>query len=183
MVFRGFIRWLKDDGATAAVEAGFLFPFLLLVLCGTIDTGLSLVTNQKVTNATQTVSDLLTREIQVTPGDIDDAIIAGRMAMMPYPTDSYGVDIASVKFIGATKVPTVQWRRTFNMVANTEITDRTEGLGAQNEGVLAVTVRYVFTPVFTSYFGAPIVMKIESFARGRKVATGYIPCSTGGSSC
>ena len=182
-MFRGFLKWLKDDGATAAVKAGFLFPFLMLVLCGTIDTGLALVTNQKVTNASQTVSDLLTREIQATPADIDDAITAGRMAMMPYPTTSYGVDIASVKFIGTTKVPTIQWRRTFNMVANSEIADRTEGLGAQNEGVLAVTVRYVFTPIFTSYFGAPIVMTIESFARGRKVATGYIPCSTGGSSC
>lgn len=182
-MLRGFKKWLKDDGATAAIEAGFLFPMLMLVLCGTIDTGLGLVTNQKVTNATQTVSDLLTREIQVTPADIDDAIVAGRMAMMPYQTASYGVDIASIKFIGTTKVPTVQWRRTNNMTANTEILDRTVGLGAQNEGVLAVTVRYVFTPIFTSYFGDPIVMKIESFARGRKVATGYIPCSTGGSSC
>ena len=179
----GFVKWLKDDGATAAVEAGFMFPLLMLILCGTIDTGLGLVTNQKVTNATQTVSDLLTREVQVTPADIDDAIVAGRMAMMPYQTASYGVDIASIKFIGTTKVPTVQWRRTNNMTANSEILDKTVGLGAQNEGVLAVTVRYVFTPVFTSYFGAPIVMKIESFARGRKVATGYIPCSTGGSSC
>ncbi|MCC7037306.1 MAG: pilus assembly protein [Alphaproteobacteria bacterium] len=182
-MMRGFVKWMRDDGATAAVEAGFMFPLLLLILCGTIDTGIGLVTNQKVTNATQTVSDLLTREVEAKPADIDDAIVAGRMAMMPYPTDSYGVDIASVKFIGTTKVPTVQWRRTFNMTANTEILPRTEGLGAQNEGVLAVTVRYVFTPIFTSYFAGPIVMKIESFARGRKVATGYIPCSTGGTTC
>lgn len=182
-MLRSFVKWVKDDCATAAVEAGFLFPLLMLVLCGTIDTGLGLVTNQKVTNATQTVSDLLTREVQATPAEINDAIIAGRMAMMPYETDSYGVDIASIKFIGTTKVPTLQWRRTVNMAANTEILARTEGLGAQNEGVLAVTVRYVFTPIFTSYFSGPIVMKIESFARGRKVATGYIPCSTGGSTC
>lgn len=64
------------------------------------------------------------------------------------PGGSYGVDIASVKFIGTTKVPTVRWRRTFNMTANTEILPRTEGLGAQNEGVLAVTVRYVFHAAF-----------------------------------
>lgn len=182
-MLRGFVKWMRDDGATAAVEAGFLFPLLLAILCGTIDIGIGLVTNQKVTNATQTVSDLLTREIEAKPADIDDAIVAGRMAMMPYPTDSYGVDIASIKFIGTTKVPTVQWRRTFNMIANTEILDRTAGLGAQNEGVLAVTVHYIFTPIFTSYLGDPIVMKIESFARGRKVPTGYIPCSTGGSTC
>ncbi|HYD17140.1 MAG TPA: TadE/TadG family type IV pilus assembly protein [Patescibacteria group bacterium] len=182
-MFRSFRKWLINDEATAAVEAGFMFPLLMLVLCGTIDIGVALVINQKVSNATQTVSDLLTREIQVTPSDVSDAIIGGRMALMPYPNAPYGVDIASIKFIGTTKVPTVQWRRTENMSPNLDVTTRTAGLGDQNEGVLAVTVRYVFTPLFTSYFTNPIVMNLESFARGRKAATGYIPCSTGGSVC
>ena len=78
-----FRKWRKDESATAAVEAGFLFPLLMVILCGTIDTGVGLITNMKVTNATQTVSDLLTRDVQVTPGMINDAIIAAQMALMP----------------------------------------------------------------------------------------------------
>lgn len=180
-MIRTFKRWLGDDDATAAVEAGFLFPLLLVILCGTVDTGVGLITNMKVTNATQTVSDLLTRDVQVTPSMIDDAIVAGRMALMPYGTTSYGVDIVGIQFLGVDEVPTVVWRRTQNMAPNTEVLTKAEGLGDQNEGIIAVTVRYEYHPLFTHYFAGTYTMEEEAYARGRK--GGFISCSTGGSSC
>ena len=180
---RTFKKWLKDDGATAAIEAGFLFPLLMLILCGTVDTGLALVMNQKTTNASHTVCDLLSRGASVSATDVSDAIIAGRLALMPYSTTTYGVDIASIKFIGVAKVPTVQWRRTENMSSNPALDDNATGLGFQNEGVVAVTVQYTYTPLFTSYFAGPMVMSVESFARSRKSTNGYVTCSTGGATC
>ena len=102
---------------------------------------------------------------------------------MPYSTTSYGVDIASIKFIGVTKVPTVQWRCTQNMSTDPNLVANATGLGFQDEGVMAVTVQYTFTPLFTSYFAGPIVMKLQSFARSRKSSNGFVTCSTGGTTC
>lgn len=176
-----FRKWVRDEGATAAIEAGFLFPLLMVILCGTIDTGVGLITNMKVTNATQTVSDLLTRDVQVTPGMINDAIIAGEMALMPYSTTSYGVDIVGIQYVGLSETPTVRWRRTQNMAPNVDVLAKSEDLGDQNEGIIAVTVRYEYHPLFTSYFAGTYVMVEESYARPRK--GGFIGCSTGSSSC
>lgn len=163
-----FKFWCKDDGATAAIEAGLLFPILVALLCGTMDTGFGLITSQKVINATQMVSDLMTRGTQVTTTDIDDAIVAGQMAIAPYDTTTYGIDIVGIQFVGATLVPTERWRRTQNMSANTTVLAKSAGMGAQDEGVVAVTVQYTYTPMFSGYFTGPMIMKEESYARGRK---------------
>lgn len=178
-----FKKWLKDDGATAAIEAGFLFPLLMLILCGTVDTGMGLVMNQKVINASQTVSDLLARGSSVSNTDVNDAIIAGELALQPYATTTYGVDIVSIKFEGVPKTPTVQWRRTQGMTANPDILTKSVGLGLQDEGVLGVTVTYTFNPLFTSYFQGPIYMKVVSFGRSRKSSSGLVTCTTGGATC
>ena len=105
-MLRRIKKFFSDDGAAVAVEAALLMPVLASILCGSIDIGIGLVTSQKVINATQTVSDLLTRTSSVTTNDINDAIIAGQLSLMPYDLTTFGVDIAGVKFIGVTKVPT-----------------------------------------------------------------------------
>lgn len=180
---RGFSDWLKDDGATAAVEAAFMFPLLMLILCGTVDTGLGVVMNQKLTNSTHTVCDLLSRGTSVSRTEVDDAIIAGQLALKPYSTASLGFDIAAIKFLTVSKTPTVQWRRTTNMSADNTLVTNSNGLGAQNEGVLAVTGVYNYHPMFTSYFQETVSMKVQAFGRSRKSSDGFITCSTGGSTC
>lgn len=163
-----FAQYFRDESAVAAIEAGLLFPLLVTMLIATIDVGAMLVTNQKVVNATQTISDLMTRSTSVTQADINDAIIAGQLALMPYATTSYGTDIVGIQFVGTTLTPTARWRNTVNMTANTAVLTNSKGMGDQDEGVVAVTVKYVFTPMFTSVVTGPITMQEESYARGRK---------------
>jgi Flp pilus assembly protein TadG len=158
----------REDGANAAIEAGFLFPVMVAILCGMIDMGVALITNLKVTTATQIVSDLLARDRTVNDAQIDDAINAGRLALFPYDTTSYGVDIAGIQYVGSGLVPTVRWRETRNMNENPGVLERSAGLGLQNEGVIAVTVRYFFTPYFTGFMMSDIEMQEEAYVRGRK---------------
>lgn len=160
-------QWLRDDSATAAVEAAFLFPVLVTILCGTIDVGIGLVVNQKVINASQMVADLLAREEDISDGEMDDAVVAGRMAIQPYSTASYGVDVAGIRFLTVNKTPTVQWRDTVNMEPNTDVTDGSAGLGLENEGVIAVTVRYFYEPYFGSFIIGNIQMEEVAYVRGR----------------
>ncbi len=165
---RRFVKFLKQDKANAAIEAGFLFPVMVGIMCGMVDMGTALVTNQKVTTACQIVADLLARDRSVTEAQIQDAVVAGRLALMPYNTASYGVDIAGVQFVGSTLEPTVRWRETQNMSENANVLTRSEGLGLQNEGVVAVTVEYLFRPYFSGFMINDIQMHEEAYVRGRK---------------
>lgn len=160
--------YLREEGANAAIEAGFLFPVLVSILCGTIDIGIGLVTNMKVTNACQIVADLVSRDADVTQVEIDDAVVAGRMAILPYSAASYGVDIVGIQYVGATLTPTVRWRDTVNMEPNLEVLERSEGLGLQDEGVIAVSVRYTYQPYFSEFLLSTINMEEEAYVRGRK---------------
>ena len=163
-----FRKWRKDEKAVAAIEAGLLFPLMVTILCGTIDTGIAVVTNQKVVNSAQVVGDLLAREEDVSDGELADAIVAGRMALQPYPTTSLGTDVAGVQFLTEDVTPTVQWRDTFNMDPNDAILDGSEGLGRENEGIIAVTVRYFYQPYFASIFVDGIQMEEIAYVRGRR---------------
>ncbi len=158
----------QDESGSPAIEAGLLFPVMLTMLCGMMDVGIGIIVNMKVTNAAQVVSDLVSRESTVSDTTINDAIIAGKLAIMPYDTTSYGIDIAGIQYIGTGLTPTVQWRRTQNMEANGAVVSHSQGLGAQNEGVIAVTVTYKYTPYFSASFLNPIEMSEESYVRGRK---------------
>ncbi len=163
-----FKKWLLDDTAVAAIEAGFLFPVLVIILCGIVDTGIGLITNQKVITASQTISDLLTRQETVSDADISDAIVAGQLSLQPYDTTTMGADIVGIEFIGTSLTPTVTWRETFNMTANDSVLTGAEGLGLENEGLVAVTVRYTYTPYFSGLLAGDIQMEEVSYARGRR---------------
>lgn len=167
-MLRGVKKFLVGEDANAAIEAGFLFPVMVAILCGMIDMGVALVTNLKVTTATQIVSDLLARDKSVNDAQIDDAVNAGRLALFPYDTTSYGVDIVGIQYVGSGLVPTVRWRETRNMTENDDVLERSEGLGLQNEGVIAVTVEYFFQPYFSGFMLNDIQMHEEAYVRGRK---------------
>lgn len=160
-------QWWRGDEANAAIEAGFLFPILVSLLLGMVDTGILLLTNQKVINSCHMIADLLAREQDITNAEFNDAVVAGELAIAPYSTTSMGYDVAGVQFIGVQKTPTVQWRDTFNMTANSEIIVGAANLGDQDEGVLAVTVVYTYQPLFTSIFTGDIYLEEISYARGR----------------
>lgn len=161
-------KWGRDENAVAAIEAGLLFPVMVIILCGMVDTGVGLITNQKVINASQIVSDLLTRQETVSDADISDSIVAGQMALQPYSTVSMGVDVIGIQFIGTLLTPTEIWRETRNMAPNDEALTGAAGLGLENEGLVAVTVRYTYTPYFSAFVAGDIQMEEVAYARGRR---------------
>lgn len=163
--FRFFAR---GDGGVAAIEAGFLFPLMMTVLCGMIDVGAALVANLKVTNACQIIGDLLAREGTTNDAQIEDAVVAGRLALSPMKAESYGVDIVGIRFLGSGLTPTVIWRETVNMEEDDGIVERSAGLGREDEGIVAVAVTYTFRPFFAGYVMGNIEMREEAFTRGRK---------------
>ncbi len=172
-MMRSLQKWLKGDDAAIAVEVGLLMPVMLLMIMIVVDVGNGILTNEKVLTATQTVADLLAREDSVSTVILDDAVEAGKLAMMPYATGTFGVDVAGIQFNGGPTKPVQIWRDTVNMTANPNIVANATGLGDDKDGVLGVTVQYTFKPVFSGVFTGPLVMQEVSYARGRSGA--FIP--------
>lgn len=167
-MLRRLKTWIRKDDASAGIEAGLMFPVMMAVLLGVVDIGMGLTVNQKVINAAHMISDLLTREDDITDAELAEAVTGGRLVLMPYNDESFGYDVAGVKFIGKNKVPTVQWRDTFNMAPNAAILTESQGLGEENEGVVVVTVSYHYAPYFSNFVVNEIEMQETAYARGRK---------------
>ncbi|MGB4106509.1 MAG: TadE/TadG family type IV pilus assembly protein [Alphaproteobacteria bacterium] len=175
---RGFIkalkalpgRWVRETEAVATVEATLVFPILLTILLGTFDMGNGLLANQKAIRASQIVADLVTRNMTVSEEEIEEAITAGSLAFEPLDSSSYGVDIVSIRFDEEAE-PEIVWRETsIGMSANQNVLDDVASLAEADNGVVVVTVGYVFEPVFAGFLLNTMPMQETAFARGRRSA-------------
>lgn len=147
-----------------------IMPVLLFILMGVIDLGSALVMNKKLVSSGQIAADLLARQEIVDDNELEEAIVAAELAMLPYGTQSFGIDIASIRFTGSSATPNVQWRETRNMSANNDVLTGAAGLGRENEGVVAVTVRYTFNPRFAKVITGTMDMSEVAYVRGRKTS-------------
>lgn len=159
----------KCDDGLAAVEAALVFPVLLALLMGTFDLGNAILANTKTIRASMVVADLVTRERTISNDELDEAIEAGRLALEPLNTDSYGVDIISVEF-DENAESSINWRETRDMIAETSPLDDVTDLAEADSGVVIVYVRYLYKPFFGEFITGDISMKEVAFARGRKSA-------------
>ena len=160
-------KWKEERKANATVEAALVFPIMITMLFGGVDIGMGLLINKKLISASQIAADLITRESFTTDDELDQAIEAARLAMDPYATGSFGIDVAGIQFQGADAQPAVDWRTTVNMLPNGDVLIDAAGLGAENEGVVAVTTVYTFTPPFGDILTGNIQMQEVAYARGR----------------
>lgn len=165
----GFLKkWLLEEDAVAAIEAAMLIPVMASILIGVVDLGSALNVNQKIVNATSMMADLLSREEDVNDAEFNDAVVAAQLAFEPYDIASMGYDVAGIQFLTPAKTPTVQWRDTFNMDANGDVTTDSDGLGDEDEGVIAVTIKYTYEPFFTHFVVGSIPMQEVFYTRGRR---------------
>ena len=164
-----FRRWLRAEDGTAAVESALVFPMLLLLLLGTFDMGNGILANQKTIRASQVVADLITRAESVSETDINEAIEAGRLAFETMTSDSYGVDVVSIRFDDDGD-PAIVWRETRSMMPLADVLTRVESVAEPNGGVVVVSVEYNFEPVFAGFVIDDILMQEIAFARGRESA-------------
>lgn len=158
----------RDDGL-AAVEAALVFPILLTLLMGTFDLGNAILANTKTIRASMVVADLVTRDRNVSDAEINEAIEAGKLALQPLNTDSYGVDIVSVEFDEDAEA-SIKWRETRGMTAEASPLDNLDDLADENSGVVVVYVKYLYRPFFGEFITGDIQMKEVAYARGRKSA-------------
>lgn len=171
-VMRAIKSWRKAEDGVALMETAMLFPVLLLMIFGVYDVGHAITVNHKMITASQMVADLITRKQVVTTADIDDSIVAARLALQPYASSAtdFGIDIVSVEF-DENDEPRALWRETRNMAEDSNLVLRTTGLGTDGEGVVAVTLSYRYRPTFGNMVIEEFGMRETAFARGRRSPT------------
>lgn len=166
LMFRQFSEWWRDESGLAAIEASMIFPIMLALLVGVFDGGNAILANQKTVRASQVVADLIARSGNATDADINEAIEAGRLAFVPLPTGSYGIDIVSLRFDEDANTEIV-WRETVNMGSLPDTVVAVAALQEANEGVVMVTVDYQYDPLFVGFVFDTINMREVAFSRGR----------------
>ncbi len=165
-----FRQWAREEEATAFTESVILLPVMISLIMGCFDLGQGILMNQKTIGASQIIGDLIARERSVTFQGLQDIVRAGELALEPYPTESFGYDIVSVRF-DADGDPEVLWRVTVNTEENDAAVASTEGLGTAGDGLMVVTTTYDYNPYFTNFVVDEINMREVAFLHGRRSAT------------
>jgi Flp pilus assembly protein TadG len=161
------VEWYTSAEALAALEAAMIFPILLTILLGTYDMGNGILANQKTIRSSQVVADLVTRERSIDAAGISEAIEAGRLAFETMSSDTYGVDIISIRFNDDSEAEIV-WRETRDMTPIPDAIERAETMAEPGNGVVIVAVRYLFEPLFAGFIIDQMALNEIAFARGRK---------------
>jgi len=162
-----FQQFFTRDDAAAAIEFAGVFPILVALLLGSIDGGRALWMARKLNTATQSVADILAREPLITTALFEDVTDAAELILQPFPGDSLGYDVVGIQFAPDDGDPEIMWRETENMSIASGFPDRAEGLGGPGEGVLAVTMRAQYRPIFITVFTGPLDFERTAILRGR----------------
>ncbi|MFK7840517.1 MAG: TadE/TadG family type IV pilus assembly protein [Bdellovibrionales bacterium] len=167
-------RWFREREGVAAIEAAMVFPLLAVLLVGTYDMGSAILAGQKSIRASQVTADLVARDSQIDNAMINEAITAGELALHPFDTANYGVDIVSIGFDDDADAY-IEWRETRNMTPDPNVLNAVASLAEPNGGVIIVNIEYVYDPLFLGFsigdFTVGIVPMSEvAFSRGRKSA-------------
>ena len=168
MLKQTFEMWRQNEDGVAIVETALVFPVMLTMFVGIVDVGEALLVNKKLITSTQIISDLLARDEIVEDADINDAIAAGEHSLFPNSLASFGVDIVGIRFDDDSGDPVEAWRETRDMSEDSDVVDNASGLGDPGEGVLAVTVVYTYTPIFSGFAVGTVNMRETAYVRGRK---------------
>lgn len=166
-LIRNIFRFYHDDSAVAAVEAALIMPTLVIMLVSMVDIGNGVMANQKLIAAAQITADLITREENPTLAERDSAILAGQLAMSPYPLASYAYNVISIEFDNAGD-PDILWEESDGAPIPDELVADTDDLGNPGEGVVMVRLLYTYQPFFTGFVIGEINMQEVAYLRGRK---------------
>jgi len=166
-----FALWRKDNRAIAAIEFALVFPILFLMFIGIWDVGNALLVGQKVIYASQIAADLISREISVSEGEVEEAVIASQLAIAPFPINdsNFYIEIISVSFDEDEEAEVV-WEYTMDgQPVPDDLVDKAEQLAIANDGLLVVRVRYHHEPMFSDMVIGDINIVEEAYVRGRRV--------------
>ncbi len=154
------------------VEFAVAFPVAALLLVGLVSLGDALSINRKVSIATQTVTDLVTRSATLTQADMTAILNASSAIMAPYPTTTAVVTVTEVSTDDKGN-GTVTWSSALNgspLQPGVPVT-LPPGLMQPNISVIWGQVSYRYSSYLGSNVVGPINMSDQIFLAPRVSAS------------
>lgn len=163
--------WIAEARASVAMEAALIFPVLAVMLVGLIDIGKGVLVNQKMVNASQVVSSIITRTDSVTRKEVDQTFRAAELVMLPF-SDSMTIKIHVMSYaFDDDGDPILLWERKKGNWSIPNPEKRLDPLEEPNEGAVIVGVHTTYTPIFANSFVGEIYLEEVTIARGRQGPT------------
>jgi len=160
--------FVSDRRGIAATEFAMIAPALIFLVMGVLEMSFRFRASDEATRYVHQVADLISRENALVEGDLTEIYNAAPHMMMPLDsTDALDLDISSVGFVGDAVEPTMFWRRVAGQQVDFNLSE-TADMGAKDESVIRIGVRYRYESVLSSLFGGS-AMSIErqAFSRPR----------------
>jgi len=104
----GFVR---DKGASAAVEFAVIVPIMLTLFFGVIEFSSGVAVDRKVTLVARTLSDLTSQSSSVTDTDLTNFTATGRAIMTPYSTTPLNSTVSELYVDPTTLAAKVKWSK------------------------------------------------------------------------
>ena len=167
-----FRHFLKSTRAAALIELALALPVLLTFLAGTVEVGFYLMLNQKLQHTAVALSDLTTRDEEISEGVLTDIFNAAPQIM-----DPFGMGERSRVFISAAGLSddgdeTVFWQRTgagsLAQASGVGTAGGTPTLPGdlpmrENETIVVTEVFYRYEPIFFSMVGDKVLRRTAFF--------------------
>jgi len=90
-------KFKKQCEGIAAIEFALLLPVMILVFFGMVEGSDALTVSRRLSNATNSIADLIGREPQISKGEVDDVMIGITRILEPTDTSSLVVNLVSVE--------------------------------------------------------------------------------------
>lgn len=167
--------FLKDRRGSALIEIAFSIPILMILLTGLVETGLFLMLNQKLQHTAVAISDLTTRDEEISEATITDIFSAAPQIMAPFDIGAASRVYITAAGNDSAGAATIYWQRTG---AGSLV--QTSGIGTEggtpdlpadiplrdNETLVVTEVYYEYAPVFFPVID-PIRIRRTAFFRPR----------------
>jgi Flp pilus assembly protein TadG len=166
-------RFWRDNRGLAAVEFAMIFPIMLTLYFGTLETSDALTVSRRVANVAETAADLVAQQTSVSSSDLTDVFAASAAILTPYDTTKIKIVLTSV-VASSSNVTTVAWSSAYGgataRTVNSSITLPT-GLTTANSSVIMAEVTYSYVSPIAHFITGPITMTEKAYLRPRRSIT------------
>ncbi len=165
-------RLRTDERGAILVELAISVPLFLTLLTGVVEVGNYLLMTLKVQHTVISVSDLVTRDEDITEGVMADIFQAVPQIMAPFPTGDRSVAIVTAISQNEDTPASVFWQRSGGGSYEAGSTFGLEGDPVElpagltlrdNETILATEVYYRYEPLVFDFIAAKTIRKVSYF--------------------
>lgn len=161
--------FLNHTSGVASVEFALIAPLMVALFLGMVELSDGMAAKRKVTSATSTAVDLVSRTKAVNAGDIMDVYAASRAILEPYDTSTIEIRISSiiVNLDGSTEIGWSDALNTSPLTVGDPYTLPT-GVGFPGGSVLIAEVAYTHMGLVGHLLGSPKTYSDKFFAQPRR---------------